>query len=83
VLGLEYQRKESKVSELMKKLNGPIAEELSKILAEELNFTAHDTPNSRKWGLIRECVECNRIFDMFNEDDANEWAFGHDCEVNS
>lgn len=26
------------------------------------------------------CVECGRIFDLFDDDDANEWAYGHDCE---
>lgn len=26
------------------------------------------------------CVECKRVFDLRNDDDANEWAFGHDCE---
>ena len=27
------------------------------------------------------CVECNRSFDMSDEDDAAEWSYGHDCEV--
>ena len=27
------------------------------------------------------CAECNRSFDMSDEDDANEWSYGHDCEV--
>jgi hypothetical protein len=26
------------------------------------------------------CVECDRVFDLLNELDANEWAYGHDCE---
>ena len=26
------------------------------------------------------CVECGRIFDLTNEVDAEEWAYGHDCE---
>ena len=25
------------------------------------------------------CIECNRIFDMWNETDVNEWFYGHDC----
>jgi len=29
----------------------------------------------------RKCVECKRIFDMLDEVDAQEWAFGHDCEA--
>jgi hypothetical protein len=27
------------------------------------------------------CVECSRVFDLMNEDDAGEWYYGHDCEV--
>lgn len=27
------------------------------------------------------CVECSRVFDMFDETDAEEWHYGHDCEV--
>ena len=26
------------------------------------------------------CVECDRVFDMFIETDAEEWFYGHDCE---
>jgi hypothetical protein len=26
------------------------------------------------------CVECNRVFDLLDDNDANEWAYGHDCE---
>lgn len=27
------------------------------------------------------CVECGRKFDLYNETDAEEWEYGHDCEV--
>ena len=27
------------------------------------------------------CTECGRVFDLANETDAAEWAFGHDCET--
>jgi endogenous inhibitor of DNA gyrase (YacG/DUF329 family) len=27
-----------------------------------------------------QCPECGRVFDLTNEDDANEWYYGHDCE---
>jgi hypothetical protein len=27
------------------------------------------------------CVECDRVFDLMNTDDASEWYYGHDCEV--
>jgi len=26
------------------------------------------------------CPECGRIFDLLDETDAEEWAYGHDCE---
>lgn len=26
------------------------------------------------------CVECGRVFDLSDENDAEEWAYGHDCE---
>jgi hypothetical protein len=27
------------------------------------------------------CIECNRVFNLLNEEDAGEYFFGHDCEV--
>lgn len=27
------------------------------------------------------CRECDRVFDLCDEVDASEWAYGHDCEV--
>lgn len=29
------------------------------------------------------CPECRRIFDLSSELDADEWYYGHDCEVES
>lgn len=26
------------------------------------------------------CPECDRVFDLFDADDAKEWYHGHDCE---
>jgi hypothetical protein len=28
-----------------------------------------------------QCAECARVFDLTNEDDANEFYYGHDCEA--
>ena len=28
-----------------------------------------------------QCYECARVFDLLDEVDAGEWAYGHDCEV--
>lgn len=30
-----------------------------------------------------QCPECDRVFDLLDEVDANEWYYGHDCEVTS
>ena len=27
-----------------------------------------------------QCPECDRIFDLADEDQAAEWYYGHDCE---
>ena len=27
------------------------------------------------------CVECSRVFDLMSEEEAGEWYYGHDCEV--
>lgn len=29
-----------------------------------------------------QCPECSRVFDLLNDDDTNEWFYGHDCEEN-
>lgn len=26
------------------------------------------------------CRECDRVFNLLDEDDAGEWYYGHDCE---
>ena len=26
------------------------------------------------------CVECNRVWDLNDENDANDYYYGHDCE---
>lgn len=28
----------------------------------------------------RRCPECGRVFDLFDETDAEELAYGHDCD---
>ena len=28
----------------------------------------------------QQCNECERVFDLLDDDDANEWMYGHDCE---
>lgn len=27
-----------------------------------------------------QCPECLRVFDLLDETDADEWAYGHDCD---
>ncbi len=29
---------------------------------------------------IVRCIECNRPFNLADEDDSAEWHYGHDCE---
>jgi hypothetical protein len=29
----------------------------------------------------RKCPECGRVFDLMDEDDADEFHNGHDCEA--
>lgn len=31
--------------------------------------------------LKAKCVECNRVFDLLDEEEAGEWSYGHDCEA--
>lgn len=32
-------------------------------------------------GLMSTCIECGRVFDLTDETDAGELAYGHDCEA--
>ena len=34
----------------------------------------------RRGYLSPTCAECGRTFDLLNPSDAEEWAYGHDCE---
>ena len=46
--------------------------------AESLPEILQDSRTRRvqmKW-----CRECDLVFDLSDEDDANEWHYGHDCE---
>ena len=49
-------------------------------------IVASDAPENGGAGLLTltscaKCRECGRTFDLTNDDDAEEWAYGHDCEV--
>jgi len=37
-------------------------------------------PGGDAVGLVQ-CVECGRVFNLTNIEDAEEWHYGHDCEV--
>ena len=30
--------------------------------------------------VVERCPECGRFFDLLNEEHAQEWFYGHDCE---
>jgi hypothetical protein len=32
-------------------------------------------------GTTATCAECERVFNLLNEQDAEEYYYGHDCEV--
>ena len=36
--------------------------------------------NPERTGPTARCGECSRVFDLCDEIDADEWAYGHDCE---
>jgi hypothetical protein len=44
------------------------------------NYTETPTNEHFRSMQMQECVECNRVFDMDIDIDANEWQYGHDCE---
>lgn len=56
-------------------------------MTKEFNTTAFEWSHGSKpkgfgsWASVLTCVECDRKFDMTNEDDVTEYSFGHDCEV--
>lgn len=29
----------------------------------------------------RVCIECKRVFNLYDLEDADEWVYGHDCEA--
>lgn len=31
--------------------------------------------------LSAQCVECERVFDLTDDNDVEEWHYGHDCEA--
>lgn len=49
-------------------------------IASLLNYAAVVTAVAARYG-HRRCVECNRLFDMGNPADADEYTNGHDCEA--
>lgn len=30
---------------------------------------------------MAQCLECDRVFDLTDEDEASEFHYGHDCEA--
>ena len=30
--------------------------------------------------MYQTCSECGRVFDLLDEQDVEEWNYGHDCE---
>lgn len=43
---------------------------------------AEETVMARAFAaVLRKCPECGRVFNLDRVADADEWAYGHDCEV--
>lgn len=42
---------------------------------------SHSVTRKANMKLQQECEECGRVFDLTDEDDANEFYYGHDCEA--
>lgn len=40
------------------------------------------TPAIPGYTLLK-CPECERVFDLRDDTDSDEWAYGHDCEAPS
>lgn len=47
---------------------------VGRVMFGEVVMTVEKEANTAK------CPECFRVFDMTNTTDAEEWAYGHDCE---
>ena len=50
------------------------------------NLDERQRRDDRTWRIMEEldteqCVKCERVFDLTDEDDAEEWFYGHDCEA--
>ena len=37
-------------------------------------------PTQRKGRAMAKCQDCNRVFDLTDETEAEEFYYGHDCE---
>ena len=46
-------------------------------------MTTYNHNQTRPEPTCRKCPECERVFDLRDYDDANEWHYGHDCEGSS
>jgi len=63
---------------------GPIAKKIVTIgYSDGMKITAKTVTElylGKSSPRLATCIECSRAFDMRDEDDANEYWYGHDCE---
>ena len=54
-----------------------------KLRAATIPARRHDGPAADEWDdfAVEQCPECGRVFDLSDPTDADEWAWGHDCET--
>ena len=51
-------------------------------MLNDTDYPIRLTPRSaHDWLLKPQCIECERIFDLSDDEDQEEWTYGHDCEV--
>ena len=44
------------------------------------NVCMKENKNTMKVQTKAQCQECERVFDLIDEDEASEFYYGHDCE---
>lgn len=48
---------------------------------DEINEASKEVSELDPFYASARCVECDREFDLTNDDDLEEWHYGHDCEA--
>ena len=68
------------IEEIVGWLNHSLALEWNDEVAQARDLLQKTGNQKMKLSTKAKCVECSRVFDLLDTNDANEWAYGHDCE---